>query len=433
MRRYYALPRYLHHFFTLRKNARLETSKLTEMQEKKLRAMVRHAYENVPFYHRRFEANNVKPSQIRTTHDLRKIPIVTRKEAQENSSSMISVKTDSVRCAQHKTSGSTGIPLAVFSDNYAQEHMSVVALRQFLECGGRLRDKQIQLRGQGGSNLPNSRNKPFYERIGFLRTEWVIPIAITESIISYLRMYKPNIIVGYPSFMQIIYEKIESQNGAEISPRIIFCTGEVLNRHCRAMMESAFGTQVVDSYGCTEAGDLAWECPDEDIGYHINADSVILEFVKDGESAAPGEEGEIVLTNLFNYAMPFIRYNIGDVGVPSDERCPCKRTLPLMHLLKGRSDDFIILPDGKRLSPLGILNMENFAQVSEYRVIQEKRDLVVLLLKMKEAYRKESVIRCVSALQKSFGTDIKIETEIVEEIPRDNSGKLRRIISKVAL
>jgi acyl-coenzyme A synthetase/AMP-(fatty) acid ligase len=103
-----------------------------------------------------------------------------------------------------------------------------------------------------------------------------------------------------------------------------------------------------------------------------------------------------------------------------------------MHLLKGRSDDFIILPNGRKLSPLGLLNMENFAQISEYRVIQEKRDLIILLLKMQEMYKKESVAKCVSALQKTLGPGIKIKTEIVQEIPRDNSGKLRRIVSKVA-
>jgi len=427
MRRYHVAPRFLYHFFTLRRNTRVELSKLVVIQEKKLKAIVRYAYRNVPFYHKLLDANNVNPTAINTIGDLKRIPMVTKKEVQENFRNMISRKINAQKCIRLKTSGSTGVPLTVLMDNYGQSFRWAVSLRQFFECGGRLRNKQVQLRGQGSSGLRGSKNKPFNEYFGLLRTEWITISSISEGLISFLEAYKPDVLVGYPSFFQLLSERTRG----EISPRIIFCTGEILSSHCRAVINSAFGARIIDSYGCMEAGDIAWECPDEHTGYHINSDSVLVEFVKDGESVAAGEEGEIVLTNLFNYAMPLIRYKIGDVGVPSDEQCTCGRTLPLMRLLKGRSDDFIVLPDGKKLSPLGILNSENMVEVSEYKIIQEKRDLIDVWLKMYEGYRDGSVTRFISSLRKIIGGNVRIRTRIVNEIPRDNSGKLRRIISKI--
>lgn len=387
---------------------------------------MKYAYMNVPFYHKLFDAYNVKPADINTINDLKKIPVVTRKDVQQNFGNIISRKISAERCVKHKTSGTAGIPIAVLLDSTAEKFRWAVSFRQFLECGGRLRDKQVQLRGHEAPIIPDSKGKPFYEYIGFLRTEWIaVRGRIPGFATLFLEEYRPDVMVGYPSLFEMLSEMTRNK----IKPRIIFCTGEVLTGHCRDKIRSAFGARIIDSYGCTEVGDIAWECPEEDIGYHINADTVLVEFIKDGENVAPGEEGEIVLTNLFNYAMPLIRYDIGDVGVPSDEQCTCGRTLPLMQLLKGRSDDFIILPDGKKLSPMCI--KENFIEVSEYRIVQEKRDLIVVWLKMHEEHKDASVTWCVSALRKVIGETVRIKTRVVNEIPRDDSGKLRRIISKV--
>jgi phenylacetate-CoA ligase len=341
---------------------------------------------------------------------------------------MTSIKTNISKCAIHKTSGSVGVPVTVLADRYAQEFRNLVSLRQFFECGGRLQDKQVQLRGQGALGLPTYSGKPLYERIGLFRTEWILPVGIDDSLLSFLEAYKPDVMVGYPSLFQLVAEKTRGK----IKPRIVFCTGEILSDNCRDLLGSAFGTQVIDSYGCTETGDISWECPDQkQTGYHINADSVIVEFVRNDENVGAGEEGEIVLTNLINYAMPFIRYKIGDVGIPSSELCPCGRTLPLMRLLKGRSDDFVTLPSGSRLSPLSILNMKNFSDVLEYRIIQKKVNLFEFWLKMSKTSKMDSVNKCISSLRKMLGDNVEIKQVIVDEIPRDKSGKLRRVISEI--
>jgi phenylacetate-CoA ligase len=426
MRRYYVLPRVLTLFFALRRAISIEPSELAKLQLKRLKALIRHAQDNVPFYHRLFKMHKIQPTRINSLDDLRRIPIVSRKELQSNLVTALSKQANLARCIRHKTSGSSGIPLPVFTDLSAQEFRTAVSLRQFLECGGRLRDKQVQLRGMGASSMGAASGKPIFEYMGILRTEWLTLARIVNHTLDFLKAYQPDVMVGYPSLFQLLAETGKTQ----LNPRLLFSTGELLSSHCRALVESAFNAKMIDSYGCTEVGDIAWECPDTGLS-HINADSVLVEFVRDGEPVAPGEEGEIVLTSLINSAMPFIRYNIGDIGISSDETCPCGRQLPLMELLKGRADDFITLPDGTKLSPLGILNMENFPEVKEYKVIQERRNLVQIWLRMEHNYASASVTQCMAALSHVLGDDVEIQPRIVKEIPRDSSGKLRRIISKV--
>lgn len=424
MRRYYAVPRLLYHFFSLRKNTRIERSKLDAIQEKKVKALLKFAYENVRFYHKLFDQNNIKPTEINSLNDLKRIPIVTRKVLQQDFAALLSVSINPERCSSHTTSGSSGVPLTVLIDNYGLDFRSAVSLRQFFECGGRLQDKQLQLRAAASSTLQKSKRKQFYENLGLLRMESVRLKEISEGLINFLKRYKPDVMISNPSTFQLLCERLDGG----VNPRIVFCTGEILSPHCRASINKVLGATVIDSYGCTEAWDISWQCPEEQKGYHINADSVLVEFVKNGENVAPGEEGEIVLTNLFNYAMPFIRYNIGDVGVPSDDKCPCGRTLPLMSLIKGRSGDFIVLPNGKKLSP-AFFDQSVFNEVLEYRIVQKRLDLIEVLLKTRKGDKK-STLRCLRMLKEAVGDKVEIITRVVDEIPRDDSGKLRRIISK---
>lgn len=426
MKSYWALPLFLYDLYVLRRNVR-DFEELVKMREKKLKAIIRYVYDSSPFYRRLFKENGVHPDDIKSLNDIGKIPTIGKKDVQRNLNQIVPVKVDVKKCSKLKTSGSTGIPLTILVDKNAQLFRWAVSLRQFFECGGRLRDKQLQLRNI--DDIPSSRNNLLAEMIGLPKNIWIpineVPL---EEIISIIRTSKPAIIVGYPSFLQILSENIHER----IDTRVIFVTGEILSNHCRAMIQSIFGGNTIDSYGCMEVGDIAWECPDEHVNYHINADSVFVEFLRDGENVAPGEEGEIVVTCLFNHAMPFVRYRIGDIGVPSDEQCPCGRTLPLMHSLKGRSDDFVFLPDGKKISPLVLLNnLKIINGISEFKVIQRSKNLIEFWIKAQGKFVDKNVDNFVSSLRDVVGKDVEIKTRIVSEIPMDKSKKLRRIISEV--
>jgi phenylacetate-CoA ligase len=180
---------------------------------------------------------------------------------------------------------------------------------------------------------------------------------------------------------------------------------------------------------------MTWECR-EHAGYHINVDGVVMKFLdEDGEQVAPGERGEMVCTSLADYAMPFIRYHIDDLGVPSDEICPCGRPLPLMKIVEGRKDDFLTSVDGRTVSPMIFSHLWYLGHpqgVTQFRVIQESRDRLTIQLEgLKAPLDQKIVIDARSRIAEVLGKDIQVDFQLVDTLDDDPSGKLRKIISRV--
>ncbi|MEM3640371.1 MAG: phenylacetate--CoA ligase family protein, partial [Candidatus Bathyarchaeia archaeon] len=208
----------------------------------------------------------------------------------------------------------------------------------------------------------------------------------------------------------------------------------------RSYMEKVFHAPFYDQFGCAEVDRTAWQCP-EKTGYHMDVDSVIIQFVDEsGEEVSEGERGEIVYTSLFNYAQPFIRYYIGDVGVPLSGKCSCGRNLPLMKVIEGRKDSFLLLRDGRLLPPMTFWTImryfEHANEIDRFRVIQKKTDMIEIYLKTKGRAVSSEYLekRLIQHVQKCLGVDdtlLKINVKFAEEIPMDNSGRLRSVICEV--
>jgi phenylacetate-CoA ligase len=203
-------------------------------------------------------------------------------------------------------------------------------------------------------------------------------------------------------------------------------------------MENVYGAPYLDQFGCAEIDRSAWQCP-EKVGYHMDVDSVIMEFVdENGNAVSAGERGEIVYTSLFNFAMPIIRYAIGDVGVPSNDECPCGRSLPLMNVVEGRKDSFLVMPDGHLLSPRVFTNAMNkfFDKIVQYRVVQKKVDWFEVYIQLKEktceeALKSEIIGHLRSVL--SFSDNITTVVKVVDDMQIDRSGKLMAVITEVKI
>jgi phenylacetate-CoA ligase len=169
-------------------------------------------------------------------------------------------------------------------------------------------------------------------------------------------------------------------------------------------------------------------------------DSLLLQFVQGDEEVGTGETGEIICTSLFNYAMPFIRYAIGDLGVQSDEECPCGRTLPLMKMIEGRRDSLLPLPDGRVLSPraftVAVSMFEYYDHFDQFRIVQKKLDLFRIFIKLKEGAKNQEIIASSlnDHLRKVIGKGsdlLRFEIEFVDEIPVDKTGKLMMVASEL--
>lgn len=238
---------------------------------------------------------------------------------------------------------------------------------------------------------------------------------------------------SYPSILWLLAETVQDRKIKGIHPRLIFSTSELLSEQVREIINSSFNVELFDFYGSVEFGNFAWECQ-EHAGYHIDSESVVVEFLKNGEMVSPGVKGQIVVTGLFNYVMPLIRYYLGDIGTPSDEKCSCGRGLPLMKVVDGRADDFLVLPSGRIISPRSIHVLHYIDGIARYRIIQEKMDeFIVQIVKGRNLSQKTVSQVKEEILRGCLGEDVKIRVELVDEIPRDKSGKIRAVMSKIKL
>ena len=413
----------------VRKNQWLKTSELEELQSKKLRAMVKHAYENTEFYHRKFKDAGIRPEDIKTVEDLEKVPFTTKEELRVHSLGSILAKgVDLSQCLVTETSGSTGIPTKVVYDVGANDYSKAVNLRSHIENGLRIRSKWVVF-----GDPHHFQKQQWFQKLRIFSPIWISYIDTVDEQISRLCKLKPDVLEGYPSSIRLLVKAIEDSGIEDIKPKTIFGTAELLDRETRRYINSVFDVEMVDLFGCVELNRTAWECREHE-GYHMDIDAVVMEFIKDGESVSAGERGEIVYTGLYNYAMPLIRYEVGDVGVPSDETCHCGRGLPLMKVVEGRTDSFMQAPNGRIFPPLIWANtMRHIQGIRQFKAIQEKKDLIRIMVVKAGEFSQMTIDQIEHAIKEVMGDDVNVETEIVDEIPKDKSGKVRAAESKVRI
>lgn len=418
------------------KRAYWNQDRLAEYQNKRLRKIIKYAYDYVPYYHKKFRKLGIKPLDIKTKKDLNRLPIISKDEIRENLKEMISKEFNVNDLKMLSTSGSTGEPLLLYITGAENEFRKAKHLRANISCGQKLRDRWVVITAPHhfGEATKLQRMLGFYAPT---------PVSVFNDVstqISTLERMKPDILDGYSSSLLILAKELRKREIGTIRPRFIIGGAELIDDYSRHFAEKVFGAPFYDQYSSVELERMAWQCPVHQ-EYHMDADAIIIQFVdKNGDEVSTGERGEIICTSLFNCAMPFIRYAIGDVGIPSDGLCTCGRTLPLMKVVEGRRDSLLLLPDGRILTPRTFtiaMNMFKFYTcIDQFRVIQKKPDLLEFYIKMKDNSPEESImeVELIAHLDKMFKldmNDVKMEMKFVEDMPLDKSGKLMAVVSEL--
>jgi phenylacetate-CoA ligase len=249
-----------------------------------------------------------------------------------------------------------------------------------------------------------------------------------------------DILDGYSGALYLLAKEVEREGIEDINPKIIFGSADLIDPVSRRYMEHVFKAPYYDQYGCAEVDRTAWQCP-EQVGYHMDVDSVITQFVDgEGKDVSAGERGEIVFTSLFNYAMPFIRYSVGDIGIPSDDVCSCGRSLPLMDITEGRKDSFLTLPDGRVISPrtltVGMSMFEHYDDIDQFRIIQKRKDYFDFIISVKNENMsiENFITKLKNHFSKIFGLssqNIIMNVHFVDQIPLGKTGRLMAVISEI--
>jgi phenylacetate-CoA ligase len=413
---------------SLKSNVWLKTSQLVELQERKLKMLLSHAYHNVPYYRHLFDSIKLKPGDIKDRKDISKVPITTKTLIQKVKDEMIA---RNIKIwVEHKTSGSTGMSLVLCSSMEDAIYSRGMYERVRVENGFRiLRDRLAYI----GSPFVIPKTKKWYENFGIRRKEGINVFEPLDVQIKMLKEVKPDAMWGYASAIRLLAKIIKEEEIEGIGPRLIFTSSELLDLETRKLINSVFKVNLVDVYAAWEGGCMAWECS-EHVGYHINMDQVLVEFIdENGESVKKGERGKVVITNLHSYAMPIIRYELGDYAIPTYEECPCGRGGYLLKGVEGRCDDFIKLSDNRIVAPPILWSiMKSISGISEFQVIQEKKDeIVVYVVKLDELSDVTVLGEVEKKFRKILGNNVSINTRIVERIEREKSGKLRSVISSI--
>lgn len=430
------------YYHELKRSQWLSQEKIKELQEKKLQKIINHAYYHVSYYREIMDNLGLKPSDIQTVDDLKKLPLLTKDDIRENLYfDLMSDNHDKKKILKITTSGSTGEPLVFYVDKYQLEMRWAATLRSMEWTGYRFGDKQARLWHQ---TIGMSLTQIIKERIDalFNRRLFIPAFEMSdENILRFfkkLQKYKPVLIDGYAESFNFLahYLKTRGGNIEGINPKGIISSAQELPDQSREIIEKQFGCHVFDKYGSREFSGIAYECEAHD-GHHVVAENYIVEILKDGVPAKPGEIGEVVITDLNNYCMPFIRYRIGDVAVAMDNNTPCKcgRGLPKIGKIEGRVQAIIIGTNGNYLP--GTFFAHFFKDydyiIRQYQVLQE--ELGKIRLKIVKAPRFDSGIfkKMLSELHKYLGKNMVIGVEFVDRIPMVRTGKHQGSISKIKL
>lgn len=387
----------------------LPTETIRQRQWRRLERLLRHAYECSPFHRARFAAAGLTPRDIRRPEDLALLPVTTREDLADDR--MLATGYPRRRLRSSLTSGSTGRVTTTYFDETGWITAKILLkARARLACGVRPWHRIALFQEEAGGR------SPLKERLGRRRSFSILdPL---PRLAAAVESYRASVFYGFPSF----FMRFGEAAGGRLAPQRIFTSGEMLDARTRRAIESDFKAPVLDIYGCTEVKEIAWECTERD-GYHINSDWIVVE---------QGADERLLVTPLYNYGMPLLRYEVGDTGSLLPTACRCGRGLPLMTPNLGRVVDYPLLPDGTSVSPYALtVAVEALRGIRQYQITQETRERVVIrVVPLRETEPPDAAqLREVLA---GILPGLQVLVRFVERIEAEPSGKYRIVASRVA-
>ncbi len=414
-----------------------DSGQLRDWQLKRLRTLLIHTGNKVPYYRRLFTDIGFDPMAVGDLCDLQRLPLLTK--------DLIRAKTDDFKAegarglARFNTGGSSGQPLIFFIGKERVSHDVAAKWRATRWWGVDIGDPEIVVWGspielKAQDQLRRLRDQLFRTRLlpAFEMSEEKL-----DQFVAAIRAKRPKILFGYPSALSFIakHARKRGQQMDDLGIQVAFVTSERLYEDQKTVIAETFGCQVANGYGGRDAGFIAHECPAG--GMHITAEDIIVEVIDpQGRSLLPGEAGEIVVTHLATGDFPFIRYRTGDIAILDDKRCSCGRGLPLLQEIQGRATDFVVAADGTVMHGLALIYiLRDLPGIEIFKVIQESRQHTRVQLVASDGVHSQLpkiVNTVVGGFRERLGPNVEITVEFVDTMQEDHSGKFRYIVSHIA-
>lgn len=420
----------------LKKSEKWSEKELSTLQLLKIKTLIKYANEFVPYYSKLFNDIGLLPEDVKSIEDFKKIPVLTKTIARNEQENLYSTEKFK-HLKRGFTGGTTGPPLLLRSSTHARSVVWGAYYRWYEWMGIEIGDSVAELWGASGvTNLTLYRKLRNNTHNWLKNTVRVNSFEMNEKtlpeIVNKLRLRKPLIIKGYLSALLQLARYIEENDIQEIKPKVISSTSETLLPPYRKYLEKIFQAEIFDQYGCGECQSVAFECEKHN-GLHITTEHVFLEVLDENNKHCNLSEGKIILTDLDNYAMPFIRYENGDIGSFSKEPCDCNRPYPLLKNISGRAADSITLKNGSMVHGVFFtdilyeqLPIES-QKITRFQAYQEKKGELIFKIESRDIISDYFLEQLKKLLLVHF---LKVEIKILPYIEPSESGKFRYIISK---
>ena len=403
---------------------------LEQLQFNRLKTLLIHCKNNVPFYTEVFCEKKFNPQKMKSFSDIEALPILTKDTIREKFNELKASNFKSFTPRIKETGGSTGEPLTLYHDRRSHGAMWANIYRGFGHAGYNLGDRFLIL--AHGSMLPK-KIKFGYSLYYKLQNAIIFPCYHIEDssfreLEHSLIQGKVKYIYGYSSTLVQFAKYLKLHTRAFPHLKAIFTTADMLLPEQRKIIESSMNVPVFDNYGCPEAGVMTWECHEHN-GYHYNMESSYIETIDKDDSSA----GKIISTNLMNYAFPIVRYDTGDIGVIKKENCECGRAHTKIKSLIGRQRDVITLRNGRIIHGAFFNHLPDFydERVRRFQIVQPNLDTLEVHLDLSESSSIDEMHYLSKKIEKNFNHEINIK--MIEGDFRESklSKKHRPVISDV--
>ena len=405
---------------------------LVAYQDAQLRRLAAHAYERVPYYRRLFDRQGLKPAHIRTVKDLGLLPITSRSEMQElPAEHIVASGFDPASLILRKTSGSSGKPMVIRRTWVEERLHGLLAFRALRSYGLRMSDRHCYVMSPRGVHPRDHQLiQHLFQFLGVGRHDQVVScFQSSEEMVQGLEKLRPRAISGFPVVLARLAQVVNHDRLRALQFHFIGTGGEVLTPLMRQQIEEGFHAPVRDTYGSHEFHLLAWQCGSTG-DLHVCDDGMILEVVQGDRSVDQGESGEVVGTNLHSFAMPLIRYRLGDVVTKGSDQCRCGQPFSTLRHIRGRMRDYFLMPDGHVIHPYEVafaagVERELAPWVREFQMTQERVDRIVMRVVPRYAPASHELARVSEQTTRVLGPSVQFHVELVPEIPSEANGKFR--------
>jgi phenylacetate-CoA ligase len=424
---------FLKTYIFLRDSQYWPEEKIKKYQTDQLSKLITHAYENVPYYRKIFNKLKLKPEDIESKKDLKRLPFLTKDIIKKNLKDLKAQNYADYKFELSYSGGTTGIT----SDFYIEKGVWLANLMAYGAImmnwvGTNSFQKGVQIEGREDFTW-------CYQQFGrvLVISSFHMSDDNIETYIKKIRKLRPRYIITYPSAITILGNYMKKRDIKEFrSLRAIICYGETMHNSQFNFLKDVFKCNIQGQYGLREQAAMAGTCPESN-NYHVFPEYGIVELInKNGKHVKKeGEKGEIVGTGFLTHIFPFIRYRTGDIGIYTENKCSCGRHYPLLKNIEGRVQDYIVSKKG-HLAPLtSVYHLIAFASnnVKECQLYQKKKGEVIINIIKEKNYSKSDSDRIMKNFKSRAGNDFDFNINFMDKIERTKRGKFRFLIQDLKI